>query len=124
MRQCTCHDPKNTPGVSPVQLTKSSLFWVLKSANLAIEIPDFHITPVHNLPSGLHGLGVCLGLDWFVRRYAIGSIDLVGPIGRHIPHLPCPRQRAGERERTAWSHAGTDGTNTVQIGNRSETIGA
>jgi hypothetical protein len=66
---------KNTPGVSPVQLTKSSLFWVLKSANLAIEIPDFHITPAHKLPSGLRGPGVCLGLDGFVRRYAMVSID-------------------------------------------------
>jgi hypothetical protein len=75
MRLCAGHDPKNTPGVSPVQLTKSSLFWALKPANLAIKIPDFHITPVHKLASGPHGLGVCLGLDGFVRRYAVVSID-------------------------------------------------
>jgi hypothetical protein len=66
---------KTPSGVSPVQLTKSSLFWALKPANLAIEIPDFHITPVHKLASGLHGLRVGLGLDGFVRRYAIVSID-------------------------------------------------
>jgi hypothetical protein len=69
------HDPKTLSGVSPVQLTKSSLFWALKPANLAIEIPDFHITPVDKLASALHGLRVGLGLDGLVRRYAIVSID-------------------------------------------------
>jgi hypothetical protein len=75
MRLRFFHDPKNTPGVSPVQLTKLSLFLAFKPANLAIKIPDFHITPVDKLASGLHGLRVGLGLDGFVRRYAIVSID-------------------------------------------------
>jgi hypothetical protein len=75
MRLCAGHDPKNTPGVSPVQLTKSSLSWALKSANLAIEIPDFHITAVHKLASGLQGFRVCFGVDRFVRSYPIVSIN-------------------------------------------------
>src|ERR1700736_522468 len=29
-----------------------------------------------------------------------------------------------ERDRGAWSHAGTDGTSTIQVGNRTETIEA
>jgi hypothetical protein len=66
---------KTPSGVSPAQLTRLSLFWALKAANLAIEIPDFHITFVDKLASGLHGLGVGLGLDGLVRRYAIVSID-------------------------------------------------
>jgi len=63
--------------------TKSLLFRTLKPADLAIEIPDLHITLIDKLARGFHGVRVGIGLDRFVRGYAIVSINQVRPIGRH-----------------------------------------
>jgi hypothetical protein len=60
---------------SQKQNLKSLFFWALKPADLAIEIPDFHIAAVHKPASGRQRLRVCIGVDGFVRRYAIVSID-------------------------------------------------
>jgi hypothetical protein len=64
------------------QLTKtkseiiiSGFFRALEPADLAIEISDFHITAVHKLASGRQRLHVCIGVDGFVRNYAIVSIN-------------------------------------------------
>ena len=38
--------------------------------------------------------------------------------------LSLPETTLGERDRGAWSHAGTDGTSIIQVGNRTETIEA
>jgi hypothetical protein len=72
--------PKNTLGrFASTQLTKAKpeiiIFWALKPADLAIEIPDFHVAAIHKLASGLHCLRVCIGIKGFVRRYAIVSIN-------------------------------------------------
>jgi hypothetical protein len=60
---------------SQKQNLKSLFFWALKPADLAIEISDFHIAAIHKLASGLHCLRVCIGIEGFVRRYAIVSIN-------------------------------------------------
>src|SRR5437879_9842041 len=101
--------------------TKSLLFRTLKPADPAIEIPEFHVTPIDKLARGLHGVHVGIGLDRFVRGYAIVSINQVRSIGRHDP-LPSPRQRAEERERRTWSHAGIDGTRIVKRGTRQKRL--
>jgi hypothetical protein len=72
---------------------KSLLFRALKPADFAIEIPDFHVTPIDKLARGFHGIRVGIGLDRFVRGYAVVSINQVRPIGRHDP-LSLPRDNA------------------------------
>ena len=44
---------------------------------------DQLLKTVRELASGLHCIGVGLGFHGFVRRYAIVSIDQIGPIGWH-----------------------------------------
>jgi hypothetical protein len=57
------------------QNLKSLSFWAIKPADLAIEIPDFHIAAVYKLASCRQRLCVCIGIDNFVRRYAVVSIN-------------------------------------------------
>src|ERR1700686_2943913 len=63
--------------------TKPLLFRAFKPADLSIEMLDLHITAIHELARGLKGLRIGVGLDGFVRRDAIVSIDHVCPIRRH-----------------------------------------
>src|ERR1700686_2371722 len=63
--------------------TKPLLFRAFKPADLSIEMPDLPIIVVHELARGLKGLRIGVGLDGFVRRDAIVSIDHVCPIRRY-----------------------------------------
>jgi hypothetical protein len=51
------------------------LFLALEPPDLSVKKPDLDIAAVHKLASGVQGVGVCFGLDRFVRSYPIGSID-------------------------------------------------
>jgi hypothetical protein len=51
------------------------LFPALEPPDLPIKKPDLDVTAVDKLASGIQGLGVCFGLDRFVRSYPIGSIN-------------------------------------------------
>jgi hypothetical protein len=50
------------------------LFLALEPPDLPIEQPDLDITAVYKLASGIERVGVCVGLDGFVRSNPIVSI--------------------------------------------------
>lgn len=66
-------------------------------------------------------LRVCIGLDGFVRSYAIVFINQVSPIRRRGV-LPSPRQRAGGMEPAEGGHAGTEWNQRAGGRKRTETI--
>jgi hypothetical protein len=97
------------------------LFLALETPDLPIKQPDLDITAVYKLASGIERVGICFGLDRFVRSYTIGSIDEVSPIRRHGV-LPSPRQRVGEWNWRKGAMQEPNGTGAPAAGNRAETI--
>src|SRR6202035_3252666 len=88
----------------------------LQPSDLAVEMPDFDVAAIDELPRGADRLRVGLGLQRPVRGHAVVSVDQIDPISRHGVLLLRGRQRIGTAPSSAGSHAGTEWNPHLQCG--------